>query len=245
MRFDRSGTRTITRGGARLLGWALALGVLAATPALAAGELRIANSGEPDTLDPHHVSGVWENRIIGDMFMGLTTEAADGSVIPGAAESWQVSDDGTVYTFTLRDHTWSDGTPVTRRRLRVRAAAHPRPGGGGRVRLAALHDQERQGAQRGRDRRAWTSSASRALDPKTLEITLESADALLHRAADPLHRLPDAQAQGRGARRRLDQARQHRRQRRLHGGRVAAQQPHQARQERRRSTTPTTSRSTA
>ena len=93
------------------LGAALVFGVSGA--AFAAGELRIANSGEPDTLDPHHVSGVWENRIIGDMFMGLATEAADGSVIPGAAERWQVSDDGTVYTFTLRDHTWSDGTPVT------------------------------------------------------------------------------------------------------------------------------------
>ena len=63
------------------LGAALVLGV--SGTAFAAGELRIANSGEPDTLDPHHVSGVWENRIIGDMFMGLTTEAADGSVIPG------------------------------------------------------------------------------------------------------------------------------------------------------------------
>src|SRR5512145_694878 len=93
------------------LGTVVALGMGGA--ALAAGELRVANSGEPDTLDPHHVSGVWENRIIGDALMGLTTEAADGSVIPGAAERWEVSDDGTVYTFTLRDHTWSDGTPVS------------------------------------------------------------------------------------------------------------------------------------
>ena len=46
------------------MGAALALGVGGA--AWAAGELRIANSGEPDTLDPHHVSGTWENRIIGD-----------------------------------------------------------------------------------------------------------------------------------------------------------------------------------
>ena len=34
-------------------------------------------------------------------------------MIPGPAESWEVSDDGPVYTFKLRDHTWSDGTPVT------------------------------------------------------------------------------------------------------------------------------------
>lgn len=87
--------------------------VLASGAALAETVLHRGTAGEPDTLDPHHASGVWENTIIGDMFLGLTTEAADGSVIPGAAESWTVSDDGTVYTFTLRDHTWSDGTPVT------------------------------------------------------------------------------------------------------------------------------------
>jgi oligopeptide transport system substrate-binding protein len=47
------------------------------------------------------------------MFMGLTTEAADGSVVPGAAESWQVSDDGLTWDFKLRAHQWSDGRPVT------------------------------------------------------------------------------------------------------------------------------------
>ena len=36
------------------------------------------------------------------------------NLIPGAAESWTVSDDGTVYTFKLRkDAVWSDGSPVT------------------------------------------------------------------------------------------------------------------------------------
>ena len=146
------------------LGTVLALGL--ASTAFAAGELRIANSGEPDTLDPHHVSGTWENRIIGDMFMGLTTEAADGSVIPGAAESWEVSDDGTVYTFTLRDHTWSDGTPVTADDFVFAHAADPRPGGGGRVRLAALHDQERQAAERRRDRGHGPAGGARAWIPR-------------------------------------------------------------------------------
>ena len=35
-------------------------------------------------------------------------------LIPGAAESWTVSDDGTVYTFKIRaDAVWSNGDPVT------------------------------------------------------------------------------------------------------------------------------------
>ncbi|MEZ5935293.1 MAG: peptide ABC transporter substrate-binding protein [Alphaproteobacteria bacterium] len=103
--------RSLCRAAAGLL-TATAICLLAAAP-LSAAELRIANSGEPDSLDPHHTSGIWESRILRDMFMGLTTEAADASVIPGAAESWTVSDDGLAYTFIIRDHAWSDGTPVT------------------------------------------------------------------------------------------------------------------------------------
>lgn len=34
-------------------------------------------------------------------------------IIPGLAESYDVSEDGTVYTFHLRDAKWSDGVPVT------------------------------------------------------------------------------------------------------------------------------------
>jgi len=102
--------RKLVMGGALAL--ALAGGMSAA--ALAQSVIHIGNSGEPDSLDPHFASGTWENRIIGDMLVGLMTEAADGSVIPGAAESYDVSDDGLVYTFNLRqDAVWSDGEPVT------------------------------------------------------------------------------------------------------------------------------------
>jgi len=91
----------------------LALALTASISIQAQTVLRVGNVGEPKTIDPHFVSGTWENRIVGDMFIGLTTEGPDGGTIPGAAESWSVSDDGLVYTFTLRDHNWSDGTPVT------------------------------------------------------------------------------------------------------------------------------------
>ena len=86
---------------------------LAASP-LQADTLRLAIMGEPASLDPHKISGTWENDVVGDLFEGLVTEAADGDRIPGVAESWEVSEDGTVYTFSLRDDAeWSDGTPVT------------------------------------------------------------------------------------------------------------------------------------
>lgn len=78
-----------------------------------AGVLDIANPGSPASLDPHLITGVWENRIVGDMFVGLTTEGVDGSIQPGAAESWTRSEDGLRYTFEIRDHEWSDGSVVT------------------------------------------------------------------------------------------------------------------------------------
>jgi len=87
--------------------------LLLAGQAAAEGYLRVANPGNPASLDPHKITGVWENRIVGDMFVGLTTESADGRVVPGAAEAWQVSEDGRTWDFTLRPHRWSDGTPVT------------------------------------------------------------------------------------------------------------------------------------
>ena len=72
------------------------------------------NSADPESLDPHKTSTVYEANILRDLFMGLTTENAKAETVPGAAESWTISPDGKVYTFKLRaDGKWSDGTPVT------------------------------------------------------------------------------------------------------------------------------------
>jgi oligopeptide transport system substrate-binding protein len=71
------------------------------------------NAAEPLSLDPHQANSVWEDNILGDLLVGLTTESADGEPIPGAAEKWEQSEDGKTWTFHLRDHQWSDGTPVT------------------------------------------------------------------------------------------------------------------------------------
>ncbi len=71
------------------------------------------NLGEPGTLDPHRSGLVLEWTILFDLFEGLVTADARGQMIPGAAASWTASADRRVWTFTLRDHLWSDGTPVT------------------------------------------------------------------------------------------------------------------------------------
>ncbi|MGQ3015861.1 peptide ABC transporter substrate-binding protein [Phenylobacterium sp.] len=75
--------------------------------------LLIGNGSEPATLDPHKATGTWESRILADAFMGLTQDDASGEAIPGMAERWEVSDDGLVWTFYLREAVWSDGVPVS------------------------------------------------------------------------------------------------------------------------------------
>lgn len=75
--------------------------------------LRKGNGTEPETLDPHRAEGVTSSNVLRDLFEGLVTEAADGTLIPGAAASWTVSGDGRVYTFTLQPRgRWSNGDPV-------------------------------------------------------------------------------------------------------------------------------------
>lgn len=74
--------------------------------------LKRGNSAEPETLDPLLATTTVENNIVGDLFVGLTTEDVNSHVIPGVAESWSTSADGLVWTFKLRPNlTWSDGAP--------------------------------------------------------------------------------------------------------------------------------------
>lgn len=95
-----------------LLALAMAL-TLGAASADATKVLRRGNASEPYSLDPHRTTGTWESNIIGDMLVGLYTEDVSAQPIFGAAESATTSDDGLTWTFKLRAHTWSDGTPVT------------------------------------------------------------------------------------------------------------------------------------
>lgn len=71
------------------------------------------NGPDIKSLDPAFVQGLWESFVVGDMLMGLTTEGPRGEPVPGAADGWNVSPDGLTWTFHIRSHRWSDGTPVT------------------------------------------------------------------------------------------------------------------------------------
>ena len=68
-----------------------------------------------DTLNPLVGVEVPDYEVWNIQYATLTDKAADDfHTIPGLAESWEASDDGKTYTYTLREGlTWSDGTPLT------------------------------------------------------------------------------------------------------------------------------------
>lgn len=58
---------------------------------------------EPPNLDPTAGAAAAIDEVVyANVFEGLTRFGPDGAIKPGLAERWDVSDDGTVYTFHLR-----------------------------------------------------------------------------------------------------------------------------------------------
>jgi peptide/nickel transport system substrate-binding protein len=94
----------------------IALSVVGVTSTLAQipdDVLVIGQIAEPRSLDPAAVTAVNDFRILMNLYDGLV-RYQDGTleVEPALAESWNISDDGTVYTFNLRQNvTFHDGAP--------------------------------------------------------------------------------------------------------------------------------------
>ncbi len=101
----------------RSLALALALGLGAASVPMAADAqttLRRGLGSSPGTVDPHKADVTQEGWVAIDMFEGLLSHDDRGQPRLALAESMDISPDGKVYTFKLReDAKFSDGTPVT------------------------------------------------------------------------------------------------------------------------------------
>ncbi|MCF7816239.1 MAG: peptide ABC transporter substrate-binding protein [Kiritimatiellales bacterium] len=157
--------------------------------------LHLGNLSEPKDLDPHVVTSVSAGNVISALLEGLVAEAPnDPSLkpVPGVAESWTVSDDRTVYTFRLRANAkWSNGDPVTADDFvfsyhRILSPAMGSPyaymlhllKNGRAYNLGTIPDFEQVGVK--------------AIDSKTLELTLENPTAsflsqLKHWSWFPVH----------------------------------------------------------
>src|SRR5690606_37425861 len=88
----------------------------ALTPAFAQARTDV-NIGlvlEPPSLDPTAEAAAAVDEVVyANVFEGLTRFAPDGSIVPGLAESWDISEDGLTYTFHLHEGvTFHDGTAM-------------------------------------------------------------------------------------------------------------------------------------
>ena len=144
------------------------------------GALHLALGSEPGELDPQRQINIDQMNVSLALFEGLTALDERTSLpVPGAAESWTTSADGLTWTFRLRPNLrWSDGAPLTaddfawslRRALSPALASeyayvlHPIRGG------AVFNSREHTGAD---------ELGVRAVDPLTLELTLERPAPLL------------------------------------------------------------------
>ncbi len=111
----KQGMLNWTRRGVLAAGVAMSLALSATAPAMAQtppGVLIVGQIAEPKALDPAAVTAVNDFRILMNVYDGLVRyKSGTLEVEPGLATSWDISDDGTVYTFTLRDGvTFHDGS---------------------------------------------------------------------------------------------------------------------------------------
>lgn len=80
----------------------------------AGGSLRFGLSGDPRTIDPRFVADDEGMVVVDALFDSLVALDVELGVVPAAASSWDVDDEGRRFTFTLReDATFHDGSPVT------------------------------------------------------------------------------------------------------------------------------------
>lgn len=150
--------------------------LLLAASAHAETVLHRGNRYEPATLDPQKTNTQYESVVIFDLFEGLLTPDAQGHPALGVADSWQVSADGTRYTFHLRPGlTWSDGTALDatavvasfRRLMAPKTAAH----------YAQLMYVLKNGRAVNTGAAPVESLGVTALDAATVQIDLEAATA--------------------------------------------------------------------
>lgn len=143
----------------------------------AAGKvLRVSMAGAPADIGPLTTSTTEGAEILGVMYEGLVRQNAEGEVLPGSgvAKDWTISDDGLVYTFTLKDEAkWSDGAAITADQFVYawEKTLNPATASQYAYMLAPVKNANPYNAGKLTD---FTQVGVKALDEKTLEVTLEA-----------------------------------------------------------------------
>ena len=78
------------------------------------GAVVVGISQDLDSLDPHKAVAAGTKEVLFNVFEGLVKPDKDGNLVPAVAENYEISEDGKVYTFTLRkDVKFHNGNLVT------------------------------------------------------------------------------------------------------------------------------------
>ena len=140
------------------------------------GILHYGNGSEPQGLDPQVVTGVPENKIVSALFEGLTTKNPwTLEPEPGVAQSWDVSEDGTVYIFHFNPEArWSNGETLTADDYvwSWNRALHPKMGNQYAYMLFPVKNAEAYARGELED---FSEVGVEALDERTLKVTLNAA----------------------------------------------------------------------
>lgn len=75
--------------------------------------MRLCLKEDPATIDPRKNGDPGSSTVIFMVYEGLTRIKPNGEAELALAESVDISEDGKVYTFRIRDSVWNDGTPIT------------------------------------------------------------------------------------------------------------------------------------
>ena len=131
---------------------------------------------DPPTLDPHLVTDTTSAGLVVEMFSGLVSIDSNLETIPDLAESWDVSENGTLYTFTLRENIkFSDGSPVTANDFlySFNRAANPDT----ESPVAELYLGDIVGVQEVLDGESTEISGIKVIDDRNLQIKIDSPKA--------------------------------------------------------------------
>ena len=132
-------------------------------------------SSDPDTLDPQIADDEPSRLIIRNIFEGLVRLDKNDSLSPGAAESWDISDDLLTYTFRLRDGLkWSDSSALTADDFRygILRALSPQTGSSTSGKLLCIKNAEDYHAGKVNEDKTGIT----VKDKKTIEIRLDHPD---------------------------------------------------------------------
>jgi len=112
------------------VGTILSLGIAGAQP-VTGGTLTVGLADDPPELDPHRTSSNASRTVLHNIFATLLEVDANLGLQPELARAWEVSEDGLIYTFHLRDDVlFHDGTPFNAEAVRYNFHRMTDPGFG-------------------------------------------------------------------------------------------------------------------